>query len=146
MIVSNNSNDATTNNSNSSNPDVLCNDPVKDQALKELCRKTGYTIKQENGQRKYGGPPPGWNDRIPGKGCEIFVGKLPRDLYEDELVPVLEKCGQIYELRLMMDFSGNNRGFAFVKYFNQEQAKRALKDLNNHEIKRKVAGSLQKCR
>jgi len=130
--------------------ELLCNDPAKDAALRELCKQTGYTIKQENGQRKYGGPPPDWNDMTPGKGCEIFVGKLPRDLYEDELVPVLETCGRIYELRLMMDFNGNNRGFAFVKYTTQKEAKRALKDLNNHEIRKGrllgVCKSVDNCR
>ncbi len=34
------------------------------------------------------GPPPGWEGPPPGRGCEIFVGKVPRDCYEDELVPV----------------------------------------------------------
>nr|XP_026692958.1 APOBEC1 complementation factor isoform X3 [Ciona intestinalis] len=136
--------------SESSNPEPLCNNPAKEAALHALCQKTGYTIKQENGQRKYGGPPPHWNDVIPGKGCEVFVGKLPRDLYEDELVPVLEKCGRIYELRLMMDFNGNNRGFAFVKYCAASEARAALKDLNNFEIRKGrllgVCKSVDNCR
>nr|XP_039273415.1 APOBEC1 complementation factor-like isoform X1 [Styela clava]XP_039273416.1 APOBEC1 complementation factor-like isoform X1 [Styela clava] len=126
-----------------------CN-PAKETVLRELCARTGYPLTQENGQRKYGGPPPGWMDPIPGKGCEIFVGKLPRDLYEDELVPVLERCGRIYELRLMMDFNGNNRGFAFVKYCAQNEAKRALKELNNLEIRKGrllgVCKSVDNCR
>lgn len=46
---------------------------------------------QENGQRRYGGPPPDWNGPPPERGSEIFVGKLPRDLFEDELVPLCEK-------------------------------------------------------
>jgi len=46
---------------------------------------------QENGQRRYGGPPPGWEGPPPERGSEIFVGKLPRDLFEDELVPLCEK-------------------------------------------------------
>lgn len=46
---------------------------------------------QENGQRRYGGPPPGWDGPAPERGSEIFVGKLPRDLFEDELVPLCEK-------------------------------------------------------
>ena len=46
---------------------------------------------QENGQRKYGGPPPGWDGPPPERGCEIFIGKLPRDLFEDELIPLCEK-------------------------------------------------------
>ena len=34
------------------------------------------------------GPPPGWFGPPPSKGSEIFVGKLPRDVFEEELVPV----------------------------------------------------------
>ena len=50
----------------------------------------------------------------PSRGCEVFVGKIPRDLFEDEIFPVFERIGPIYELRLMMDFDGRNRGFCFV--------------------------------
>lgn len=136
--------------SDPTNQEPLCNNPAKEATLRELCQVTGYALKQENGQRKYGGPPPNWTGAIPGKGCEIFVGKLPRDLYEDELVPVLEKCGRIFELRLMMDFNGNNRGFAFVKYCAQNDAKRALKELNNFEIRKGrllgVCKSVDNCR
>lgn len=37
-------------------------------------------------------------------------------MYEDDLVPLFEKAGRIYEFRLMMEFSGENRGYAFVMY------------------------------
>ncbi|NWQ73680.1 RBM46 protein, partial [Columbina picui] len=75
-------------------------------ALLALMEKTGYNLVQENGQRKFGGPPPGWEGPPPPRGCEVFVGKIPRDMYEDELVPVFERAGKIYEFRLMMEFSG----------------------------------------
>uniref|UniRef100_A0A914V8T6 RRM domain-containing protein n=1 Tax=Plectus sambesii TaxID=2011161 RepID=A0A914V8T6_9BILA len=91
-------------------------------------------IKQENGQRKYGGPPPGWTGPPPPRGCEVFVGKLPRTLYEDKLVPILSRVGVVYELRLMVDFSGSNRGYCFVVYSNPQEAKRACQELNNLEI------------
>jgi len=55
------------------------------------------------GQRKYGGPPPDWTDPSPPPGCEIFVGKIPKEIYEDELIPLFEKVGKIWDLRLMMD-------------------------------------------
>merc|ERR1719322_550973 len=42
-------------------------------ALKELIKRTGYMITQENGQRKYGGPPPNWDDRATPRGAEVFV-------------------------------------------------------------------------
>ncbi|NXP43766.1 RBM46 protein, partial [Heliornis fulica] len=81
-------------------------DTQNETALLALMEKTGYYITQENGQRKFGGPPPGWKGPPPPRGCEVFVGKIPRDIYEDELVPVFERAGKIYEFRLMMEFSG----------------------------------------
>lgn len=33
-------------------------------ALLDLMEKTGYSMVQENGQRKYGGPPPGLNEYL----------------------------------------------------------------------------------
>ncbi|XP_064603831.1 APOBEC1 complementation factor-like isoform X2 [Liolophura sinensis] len=121
-----------------------------EEALLKLMERTGYTMLQENGQRKYGGPPPDWEGPAPLRGCEIFVGKIPRDCYEDELVPIFEKIGKIYELRLMMDFSGSNRGYGFVMYTNKEHAKQAVKELNNYEIRKGrllgVCKSVDNCR
>lgn len=62
-------------------------------ALLALMEKTGYNTVQENGQRKFGGPP-GWEGPPPPRGCEVFIGKIPRDMYEDELVPVFERLGR----------------------------------------------------
>ncbi|XP_031732183.1 RNA-binding protein 47 isoform X10 [Anarrhichthys ocellatus] len=118
-------------------------------ALVSLMERTGYSMIQENGQRKYG-PPPGWNDASPPRGCEIFVGKIPRDVYEDELVPVFESVGCIYEMRLMMDFDGKNRGYAFVMYTKKHEAKRAVRELNNYEVRPGrllgVCSSVDNCR
>ncbi|CAF90992.1 unnamed protein product, partial [Tetraodon nigroviridis] len=122
----------------------------KEAQLRALTQRTGYQLRQENGQRRYGGPPPDWNGPPPERGSEIFVGKLPRDLFEDELVPLCEKFGQIYEVRMMMDFSGNNRGYAFVTFSNKQEAKAAMKQLNNYEIRTGrllgVCASVDNCR
>lgn len=59
---------------------------------------------------------------------QVFVGKIPRDLYEDELVPLFESAGAIWDLRLMMDpLSGQNRGYAFITYCNKDDAQKAVK-------------------
>ncbi|NWZ92269.1 A1CF factor, partial [Nesospiza acunhae] len=122
----------------------------KEAALRALIQRTGYNLIQENGQRKYGGPPPGWDGPPPERGCEIFIGKLPRDLFEDELIPLCEKIGKIYEMRMMMDFNGNNRGYAFVTFSNKQEAKNAIKTLNNYEIRNGrllgVCASVDNCR
>ncbi|XP_076856757.1 APOBEC1 complementation factor isoform X2 [Brachyhypopomus gauderio] len=122
----------------------------KEAPLRALIQRTGYQIHQENGQRRYGGPPPGWEAPPPERGSEIFVGKLPRDLFEDELVPLCEKFGKIYEVRMMMDFNGNNRGYAFVTFSTKQEAKNAMKQLNNYEIRNGrllgVCASVDNCR
>ncbi|CDQ57989.1 unnamed protein product [Oncorhynchus mykiss] len=122
--------------------------------IKALLERTGYTLDVTTGQRKYGGPPP---DEVhsraqPGigtearstnfTGCErqlshVFVGKIPRDLYEDELVPLFEKAGPIWDLRLMMDplLSGQNRGYAFITFCNKDAALEAVKLCDNYEIR-----------
>ncbi|XP_015226362.1 PREDICTED: probable RNA-binding protein 46, partial [Cyprinodon variegatus] len=123
---------------------------AKEMALLALMEKTGYNMVQENGQRKYGGPPPGWEGPAPPRGCEVFVGKIPRDMFEDELVPLFEKAGRIYEFRLMMEFSGENRGYAFVMYTNRGAAQRAIRMLDNCEVRPGkfigVCVSLDNCR
>lgn len=125
------------NNNNMSVPQGVAGAP-NESALLSLMEKTGYSMIQENGQRKYGGPPPGWpeNKPCPPRGCEVFVGKIPRDCYEDELVPLFDKIGRMYELRLMMDFSGTNRGYCFVMFASREDAKRSVRELNNYEIRK----------
>lgn len=100
-----------------------------------LMERTGYSIVQQNGQRRYG-PPPDWEGPPPPRGSEVFVGKIPRDCFEDELVPVFERAGSMYEMRLMMEYSGQNRGYAFVVYRSPAEAKEAARVLNNYEIRK----------
>ncbi|KAG7276451.1 hypothetical protein CRUP_014110 [Coryphaenoides rupestris] len=106
--------------------------------IKALLDRTGYTLDVTTGQRKYGGPPPPevFTGCQPGVGTEVFVGKIPRDLYEDELVPLFETAGPIWDLRLMMDpLSGQNRGYAFITYCNKDDAQEAVKLCDNYEIR-----------
>ena len=65
-----------------------------DERLLDLTNESGMSIVQRNGQRIYGGPPPDWKGPAPEKGCEIFCGKVPRDCFEDELVPIFTKVGR----------------------------------------------------
>lgn len=61
------------------------------------------------------------------------MGKIPRDLFEDELVPLFEKAGQIWDLRLMMDpLSGLNRGYAFITFCTKEAAQEAVKLVSHY--------------
>ncbi|KAL6268201.1 hypothetical protein P5V15_001310, partial [Pogonomyrmex californicus] len=105
--------------------------------IKLILERTGYPLDVTTGQRKYGGPPPNWEGPTPGTGCEVFCGKIPKDMYEDELIPLFEKCGKIWDLRLMMDpMSGSNRGYAFITFTNREAAQQAVRELNDYEIRK----------
>nr|XP_053644608.1 RNA-binding protein 47-like [Cherax quadricarinatus] len=103
-------------------------------ATQQVLSSKGIRVVSKNGQRVYG-PPAGWERPEPQRGSEVFVGRLPRDLYEDELLPVLEVVGEVYLLRLLMDFSGTNRGYAFVRYASPTVAQAAVERLNRYEIR-----------
>ena len=42
-----------------------------EEKVKQLLNRTGYTLDITTGQRKYGGPPPGWEGPIPGCGEKV---------------------------------------------------------------------------
>lgn len=61
---------------------------------------------------------------------QVFCGKIPKDVFEDEIIPLFEKCGQIWDLRLMMDpMTGFNRGYSFITFVDREGANEAVKQV-----------------
>ena len=42
-----------------------------EEKIKEILERTGYTLDVTTGQRKFGGPPPGWEGEPPSNGCEV---------------------------------------------------------------------------
>ena len=90
---------------------------------------------QHHGQRIYGGPPPDWSGSPPSRGTEIYCYRIPRDCFEDELVPVFTSIGKIFEMRLMVEFSGANRSYCYVRYCQPEDARKAIATLHNYEIR-----------
>jgi len=52
-----------------------------------LLNRTKYNLDVTTGQRKYGGPPPkSVSDKEqPAVGAEVFIGKIPRDMFEGEV-------------------------------------------------------------
>ena len=110
---------------------------------------TWYEVFQKNGQRIYR-PQTNLTEPNPPKGSEIFVGRIPTTIFEDELIPIFSRVGTIYEFRLMMHFSGISRGFAFVRYTSPEAADNAVKELHKFEIRPAfnlcVAKSVDNCK
>ncbi|XP_068596224.1 LOW QUALITY PROTEIN: dead end protein 1 [Brachionichthys hirsutus] len=102
--------------------------------LEAWLKTTNVTLAQVNGQRKYGGPPEAWDGPPPGSRCEVFISQIPRDVYEDQLIPLFSSAGLLWEFRLMMNFSGQNRGFAYAKYGTPAAATGAIRLLDGHTV------------
>uniref|UniRef100_F1KSZ7 Heterogeneous nuclear ribonucleoprotein Q n=3 Tax=Ascaris suum TaxID=6253 RepID=F1KSZ7_ASCSU len=117
--------------------ETLVNGPSY-ESIKAILDRTGYPLEVTNGQRKYGGPPPDWDGPATGPagpGHEIYIGKIPNEIYEDTLIPLFEQVGKIWDLRLMMDpLTGKNRGYAFITFCEKNFAAEAAKKFDGHEI------------
>lgn len=90
--------------------------------------------RQENGQRILG-PPRNWRGPVPQRGSEVFVGGLPRDASLSELLAVLERAGKVFQVRVMVNFSGECRGYALVKYENPRVATLAVSSLHGVRLR-----------
>nr|XP_030140007.1 dead end protein homolog 1 isoform X2 [Taeniopygia guttata] len=102
-------------------------------------KETGIELVQINGQRRYGGPPPGWVGGPPPAGTEVYIARLPQDIYENTLIPLFERVGKLYEFRLMMTFSGLNRGFAYARYGSRQDAQSAIAAFHRFQLRQGCA-------
>lgn len=65
----------------------------------------------------------------------IFVGSLPFKLEEDELREFFEEYGEVSSVKIISDkFTGRSKGFGFVEMPDDEQATKAIEELNGSEI------------
>ncbi|NXQ10419.1 DND1 protein, partial [Peucedramus taeniatus] len=102
-------------------------------------KETGIELVQINGQRRYGGPPPGWVGGPPPPGTEVYIARLPQDVYENALIPLFQSVGKLYEFRLMMTFSGLNRGFAYARYASRQDAQSAIAAFHRFQLRQGCA-------
>lgn len=65
----------------------------------------------------------------------IFCGSLPFRLQESELKEFFEEYGEVSAARIITDkFSGRSKGFGFVEMPNDDQAKKAIEELDGAEV------------
>ncbi|KAL0347039.1 UNVERIFIED_CONTAM: Heterogeneous nuclear ribonucleoprotein Q [Sesamum calycinum] len=75
---------------------------------------------------------------LPPHGSEVYLGGIPQDTSEDDLKSFCESIGEVTEVRIMKGKDSNeNKGYAFVTFRNKELASKAIKELNNTELKGK---------
>lgn len=59
-------------------------------------------------------------------GCEIFVGHVPVDASEKELVNYLSKYGKLVDFSMAKDKDGFSKGYGFGKYSHREEMELAV--------------------
>ncbi|KAL0374862.1 UNVERIFIED_CONTAM: Heterogeneous nuclear ribonucleoprotein Q [Sesamum radiatum] len=75
---------------------------------------------------------------LPPHGSEVYLGGIPQDTSEDDLKSFCESIGEVTEVRIMKGKDSNeNKGYAFVTFRSKELASKAIKELNNAELKGK---------
>lgn len=65
----------------------------------------------------------------------IFCGSLPFSLKEDELRGFFEEYGEVASAKIITDkFTGRSKGFGFVEMPVEDEARKAIAELNGAEV------------
>jgi len=65
----------------------------------------------------------------------IFIGSLPFRVKEEELKGFFEEYGEVASCRIITDkFSGRSKGYGFIEMPNDDQALKAIEELNGSEV------------
>ena len=72
---------------------------------------------------------------------KLFVGNIEWGVTEEELQALFAKYGETEEVVIVKDkFSGRPKGFGFVTYKSEDDAAKAIAELNDYELNgRKLA-------
>ncbi|WPD20977.1 MAG: RNA-binding protein [Candidatus Electrothrix aestuarii] len=67
---------------------------------------------------------------------KLFVGSLPYNITETELIDLFSQYGSVVDINLIKDhFTGTPKGFAFVEMSNRSEGHKAMEDLNGKKYK-----------
>ena len=65
----------------------------------------------------------------------IYVGNIPYRLSEEELRELFEAFGTVESVKIISDkYTGRSKGFGFVEMPNEEEAEKAIEELNEKEV------------
>jgi cleavage stimulation factor subunit 2 len=65
----------------------------------------------------------------------IFIGNIPYETTEEQLLDIFKEVGPVQHFRLMFDReTGRPRGYAFCEYGDAETAASAVRNLNGYEV------------
>ncbi len=65
----------------------------------------------------------------------IYVGNLPYNVVEEDLREIFEEYGEVASVKIISDkLTGRSKGFGFVEMDEDQEAKKAIEELNNAEL------------
>lgn len=65
----------------------------------------------------------------------IYVGNLDYDLQEKELEELFSQYGEVLSVKIIVDkFTGRAKGFGFIEMANDEEATKAIEELDGKEV------------
>lgn len=65
----------------------------------------------------------------------LFVGSLPYSATSSQLEELFSRAGKVESVNVITDkFSGQGKGFAFVEMATEEDAQKAIKELNGADL------------
>ena len=68
-------------------------------------------------------------------GRRLYVGNLPYETGENDLQDLFAQAGTVETVKVMRDMAtGRARGFAFVEMSTDEEAQKAISQLNDYQL------------
>ena len=68
-------------------------------------------------------------------GRRLYVGNLPYETGENDLQDLFARAGTVETVKVMRDMAtGRARGFAFVEMSTDEEAQKAITELNDYQL------------
>ncbi len=67
---------------------------------------------------------------------DIYIGKLHYKVNEEELREIFKEYGEVMSVKIITDkYTGRSKGFGFIDMLNDEEANKAIDNLNGTEIR-----------
>ena len=68
-------------------------------------------------------------------GKRLFIGSLPYSITDSQLEELFAGAGKVESAKVITDrFSGQGKGFGFVEMSSDEEANKAIEELNGKEL------------
>lgn len=68
-------------------------------------------------------------------GRKLYVGNFPYETGDAELQELFSRAGTVDSVKVMRDMTtGRSRGFAFVEMNSDEEAQKAIRELNEFQV------------